>query len=56
MLFDRPCARCQGEGTVWTSRYGGNDPDVWSKTCPACEGSGVETIDLNEEIDESDDE
>lgn len=28
-----PCPRCQGETIVWTSRYGGNDPDVWSIPC-----------------------
>lgn len=36
------CARCAGEGSLYESKYGGNDPDVWrSGTCPVCEGSGT---------------
>lgn len=36
-----PCDRCGGEGQLYTSRYGGNDPDVWPiGKCPKCEGSG----------------
>ena len=23
------CPHCGGEGVLYTSRYGGNDPDVW---------------------------
>lgn len=35
------CAKCQGEGQLYTSRYGGNDPDVWSTgKCFVCDGSG----------------
>ncbi len=35
------CAKCDGEGSLYTSRYGWNDPDVWrTGECPACEGSG----------------
>lgn len=35
------CTKCQGEGSLYTSRYGGNDPDVWrTGECPVCEGSG----------------
>jgi hypothetical protein len=35
------CEKCQGEGQLYTSRYGGNDPDVWATgTCPVCEGGG----------------
>lgn len=35
------CERCGGEGTLYDSRYGGNDPDVWpTGKCPVCEGSG----------------
>lgn len=38
------CTRCQGEGSLYTSRYGGNDPDVWrTGECPECEGSGNAT-------------
>lgn len=36
-----PCSNCQGEGSLYTSRYGGNDPDVWrTGECDACTGSG----------------
>ena len=35
------CEACGGEGKLYTSRYGGNDPDVWPVgECPACEGTG----------------
>lgn len=35
------CTKCQGEGSLYTSRYGGNDPDVWrTGECPECKGSG----------------
>lgn len=34
------CEACGGDGGVWTSRYGGNDPDVWrTGDCPICEGT-----------------
>jgi hypothetical protein len=37
------CERCGGEGKLYTSKYGGNDPDVWATgECPACDGTGVE--------------
>ena len=37
------CVKCQGEGKLYKSRYGGNDPDVWcTGQCDACEGSGNE--------------
>lgn len=37
------CTKCQGEGKLYSSRYGGNDPDVWATgTCPVCDGSGNE--------------
>lgn len=36
-----PCSKCQGEGRVFKSKYGGNDPDVWDAgECEVCEGSG----------------
>ncbi len=36
-----PCSRCGGEGSLYASRYGGNDPDVWrTGKCDVCEGSG----------------
>ena len=34
------CDRCE-DGTVWASRYGGNDPDVWrAGQCEHCDGDG----------------
>lgn len=37
------CSKCQGEGSLYGSRYGGNDPDVWrTGKCDACDGSGDE--------------
>lgn len=34
------CEACGGEGRRYTSRYGGNDPDVWDAgPCQACEGT-----------------
>ena len=36
-----PCSTCGGDGRKWTSRYGGNDPDVYDDgPCPACDGKG----------------
>lgn len=35
------CENCGGEGTLYTSKYGGNDPDVWPiGTCEECKKSG----------------
>lgn len=37
------CSKCQGEGRIFKSKYGGNDPDVWDAgKCEACDGSGNE--------------
>ena len=37
------CERCGGEGRIYQSRYGGNDPDVWDAgECPDCNGTGNE--------------
>lgn len=37
------CSKCGGEGSLYGSRYGGNDPDVWrTGKCDACDGSGDE--------------
>lgn len=34
------CSHCGGEGKVYASKHGGNDPDVWpAGDCPACGGS-----------------
>lgn len=39
------CERCGAEGRLYTSRYGGNDPDVWDVgECPNCRGTGREEI------------
>lgn len=39
-----PCGACGGEGRIFKSKYGGNDPDVWDAgECEACEGSGSQT-------------
>lgn len=36
-----PCLKCGGEGRVFKSKYGGNDPDVWDAgKCEVCDGSG----------------
>ena len=36
------CEACE-DGTVWASRYGGNDPDVWATECADCCGRGTVT-------------
>lgn len=56
MIADRECPRCHGEGKIWLSRYGGNDPDVWPNTCPVCDGAGVIQVDLNDEADDGDED
>jgi DnaJ-class molecular chaperone len=34
------CEACGGEGRIYKSKWGGNDPDVWDAgQCPACEGT-----------------
>lgn len=48
------CERCSGEGQIYTSRYGWNDPDVWPiGKCSVCDGTGYEPIETDE-IDEED--
>ncbi len=43
--MERDCGICNGEGKLYTSRYGGNDPDVWCiGKCEDCSGTGRETI------------
>ena len=35
------CPNCNGEGRIFKSKYGGNDPDVWDAgKCETCDGSG----------------
>lgn len=37
------CENCGGEGKIFTSKHGGNDPDVWPVgACEFCEGSGFQ--------------
>lgn len=37
------CTNCGGEGRLYQSRYGGNDPDVWDAgECPVCHGTADE--------------
>jgi hypothetical protein len=44
-VTSRWCERCGGEGKLYTSRYGGNDPDVWpTGTCAVCEGTGYALV------------
>ncbi len=41
------CDHCAGEGKLYTSRYGGNDPDVWATgRCPVCDGSSMASPDV----------
>jgi DnaJ-class molecular chaperone len=37
------CDSCGGEGQFYTSRHGGNDPDVYptGEECPWCRGDGM---------------
>ena len=40
----KECPDCE-DGTRWTSRYGGNDPDVWpAGPCETCDGTGILTL------------
>ena len=37
------CTKCAGEGHIYKSQFGGNDPDVWpAGKCDACDGGGNE--------------
>lgn len=43
MKSSMPCSFCGGEGRIFKSKYGGNDPDVWDAgQCERCDGSGNE--------------
>jgi len=51
------CEKCGGEGTLYKSKYGGNDPDVWPiGKCDDCEGSGEVELETDMERDLSSDE
>jgi DnaJ-class molecular chaperone len=40
------CQLCAGEGVIYTSAHGGNDPDVRAvRSCEACDGTGDERCD-----------
>jgi len=44
------CEPCGGEGRLWKSRYGGNDPYVWDAGgCPDCDGKGEVWVEVDEE-------
>ena len=48
------CEACGGEGRIYKSRYGGNDPDVWDAgPCPECHGTARVEI-ASEPADEDD--
>ena len=34
-----PYSECE-DGTIWRSKHGGNDPDVWAVKCGVCDGFG----------------
>ena len=41
------CPDCE-DGTRWTSRYGGNDPDVWrTGPCDRCDQTGQAILECN---------
>jgi len=47
------CDNCAGEGRIYRSRYGGNDPDQSAHTCPVCLGRGeVEPEECDEDYDD----
>jgi DnaJ-class molecular chaperone len=54
VLMDQECPRCHGEGKVWASRWGGNDPDVWAVKCEVCDGTGVIEVDISEDMEDDD--
>lgn len=40
MMTRLNCMHCAGEGRIFKSKYGGNDPDVWDAgECPHCRGT-----------------
>lgn len=43
------CDVCGGGGQFYTSRYGGNDPDVYptGEECPWCRGDGMAWIETS---------
>lgn len=51
MLKDIECTHCHGLGLQHSPGCNG-DPDDSGVACEACGGSGVITIDLNDEVEE----
>ena len=54
------CELCHGDGTIYVSRYGGNDPDGDDVPCPECfpenprergDDDGVEYADPRDEME-----
>jgi hypothetical protein len=45
MSIMRICDECDGEGRLWKSRYGGNDPDVsYAGRCEKCHEGTIEVF------------
>jgi len=42
------CPHCE-DGKFWTSKYGGNDPDVWAIPCEHCEATGKVEVEIEDE-------
>lgn len=51
MLKDIECSNCYGCGRLHSPGCNG-DPDDDGIKCEVCDGTGVVTIDLNDEIDD----
>jgi hypothetical protein len=42
------CPDCAGEGSLYTSKFGGNDPDVWrTGPCHRCDQTGYAVLQCN---------
>lgn len=39
LTLTRECPDCE-EGRRYVSKWGGNDPDVWTVRCDRCDGTG----------------
>jgi len=45
------CPHCE-DGKFWTSKYGGNDPDVWAIPCEHCEATGKVEVKIEDEAED----